>query len=329
MGHKEEQSGQELVEQERATLSHEGGRPLPFSLELFRNFDQSSVVVEPVEPLDSQFGRYGGRCFLLHNVLTAEECALLSQEMSGQMSPVKVRNDYRRNDRAIFDSPELAEVMWERVRPVASGLELLVDKQPGKQRLLSAEAGEDDCPDELRLGYGKEGIWRPVGLNESLRFCRYTAGGFFRPHCDGCFRRNQDEQSLFTCMFYLDGDLEGGETRFLRIDARLTDQNYLKPAAEDQVVASIPPERGLCILFFQPGLLHEGLDLQSGTKHILRTDVMFRRDPDSKPPQTAAQREALELVERAQEAEANHQCDLAAGLYRRAFKLDPQLERLF
>lgn len=135
--------------------------------------------------------------------------------------------------------------------------------------------------------------------------------------------------SLFTCMFYLDGGLEGGATRFLKFDSALNQETSLLPAPEDQIVATVQPEPGLCLLFFQPGLLHEGEDLKHGVKHILRTDVMFRREPGTGPQRTQQEQEAWSLAKQAEVAEAAGECDRACQLYRRAFKLDPKLERAF
>jgi len=262
---------------------------------------------------------------------------------SGDLERVQYRHDYRCNDRCIFDSRDLADVLWARVRPFAEGLVIGADTDDAsKQRLLSAEdtgssqeasRGAEEaparCPEELQIGYGRGGVWKPVGLNECLRFCRYSPGGFFRAHCDASFKRSEEEMSLFTCMFYLDGGLEGGATRFLKIDSTLNQETALLPAAEDQVLATVQPEPGLCLLFFQPGLLHEGEDLRQGIKHILRTDVMFRREPGTGPQRTPDEEKALQLAREAEVAEANGECDRACQLYRRAFKLDPKLERCF
>jgi len=314
-------------------VSHSGGLPVAFDLGRFAEFDAEGIVVRPVEPVDQLFARFGGRCLALRGALTPAECEFLVAEMSaaGTMEQVAYRHDYRRNDRCVFESRELADVLWRRVQPVAESLALWADPlKPEDQRLLDADdSNAQACPEELRLRKGDGGAWRPTGLNECLRFCRYNRGGFFRAHADASFRRSEDEMSLFTCMFYLDGDFGGGATRFLNIDATLTDQTYLQPAAEDQLLASVVPEPGLCLLFFQPGLVHEGEDLLWGTKHILRTDVMFRRDAGTGPRRTPQEAEAWALVREAQEAEANCECDRACKLYRRAFKLDPSLERAF
>jgi hypothetical protein len=315
------------VSKASADISQECGRSIEFSLDRFRHFDASAMQVDPVEPVDSHFGRYGGRCLLLRNVITKEECEYLIQHMSEDMETVRYRQDYRSNDRCIFESPELASILWSRVEPVARELSICVGADGASQHLLKQEAGS--CPEELQVGYGSVGVWHPTGLNECLRFCRYNAGGFFRAHCDASFRRSRDEKSLFTCMFYLNGDLDGGATRFLRVDTPLNPDNQYKVAEEHQVLASIPPEAGSCLLFLQPGLLHEGEDLRSGTKYILRSDVMFRRDPKSVAAQLSPQQlEAMRVLEQAQIAEERREFTQSIALYKRAFSLDPRLERM-
>merc|ERR1712051_938897 len=101
-------------------------------------------------------------------------------------------------------------------------------------------------------------------------------------------------------MFYLNGQLDGGATRFLKQSGETAQlSNAALERAKEDVLASVPPEAGLCLLFYQNGLLHEGEDLYSGSKYILRTDVMFRRDPSTKPERTPREAEALELARRA------------------------------
>lgn len=267
---------------------------------------------------------------VLRNVFTSEECEYLIENMGGKddMESVRYRHDYRRNDRTIFDSTELADLLWSRVASHAAGLSLYVDEDPTKQRLLAERGALGECPHELRVGHGREGVWHPSTLNNCFRFCKYNPGGFFRKHCDGCFHRGPDEQSLCTCMFYLNGDLDGGSTRFLHLDraGEYAAADQFRAAEAEDILASIAPEPGLCILFFQPGLLHEGEELRSGLKYILRTDVMFIRDPNTKPLLTPEQLQALEILGQAERAEENKQCDLACSLYRRAYKLDPRLE---
>ena len=96
-----------------------------------------------------------------------------------------------------------------------------------------------------------------VGLNERLRFYRYDSGQKFRYHFDGSFRRATGEQSLLTFMVYLNEDFEGGKTTFLN-----SEKTIVKPAT------------GM-MLAFRHEILHEGAEVLSGRKYVLRSDVMF------------------------------------------------------
>jgi prolyl 4-hydroxylase len=104
--------------------------------------------------------------------------------------------------------------------------------------------------------------WRnaiAVGLNERFRFYRYEPGERFAPHLDGAFERSDDEKSEFTFLIYLNDDFVGGETRFF-----------------NPGVFNVQPCAGSLLLFYHPQL-HEGAVIESGTKYVLRSDVMYRR----------------------------------------------------
>jgi len=99
--------------------------------------------------------------------------------------------------------------------------------------------------------------WRSVGLNERLRLYRYRPGQAFRWHADGPFVRGAEERSLYTLLVFLDAPERGGQTEF-------------------HGAPPIIPKPGLALLFWHP-LLHQGAEVEAGEKHVLRTDVMFRR----------------------------------------------------
>jgi prolyl 4-hydroxylase len=99
---------------------------------------------------------------------------------------------------------------------------------------------------------------RKVGINERFRCYRYAPGQRFAPHQDGAFRRSADEHSQLTLMVYLNAGFGGGTTHFLDF--------------EREVV----PRTGDALLF-QHRLWHEGSVVTSGTKCVLRSDVMYRR----------------------------------------------------
>ena len=92
------------------------------------------------------------------------------------------------------------------------------------------------------------------GLNERFRFYRYEKGQRFKRHIDGRFERSEVEESRITFMVYLNDDFEGGETKF-----------------DDTTVI---PKKGTALCFIHEQK-HEGAPIISGTKYVLRSDVMY------------------------------------------------------
>lgn len=97
-----------------------------------------------------------------------------------------------------------------------------------------------------------------IGVNERFRFYRYDPGQMFRWHRDGAYIRTNGERSRLTFMIYLNDDFKGGATRFQGFD--------------------VQPSTGTA-LFFVHQLLHEGGEVTRGRKYVLRTDVMYSRQP--------------------------------------------------
>jgi hypothetical protein len=137
-------------------------------------------------------------CVTVDNVLTAEECASfieLSETKGFEEALVNVGGgrqrlikDFRDSHRAIFDSPEIAEAIFQRV------------KQFIPSRFCSMNA---------------------VGINERMRVLRYSPGHVFHEHFDGSFVRGyeagerRNEASLITVQLYLNQGFKGGATRLL------------------------------------------------------------------------------------------------------------------
>lgn len=96
-----------------------------------------------------------------------------------------------------------------------------------------------------------------LGLNERLRFYRYDPGQRFNYHFDGSFRRETGEQSLLTFMVYLNEDFVGGKTTFLNFEE-----------------TTVIPKTGM-MLAFKHNIVHQGAEVLSGRKYVLRSDVMF------------------------------------------------------
>lgn len=112
---------------------------------------------------------------------------------------------------------------------------------------------KDEVPQEIR------GM-KLCGINERLRCYEYLPGQRFAPHSDGAFFRNEKEQSFYTYIIYLNEQFTGGETCFL-VEPEIT----------------IKPKTGSGI-FFQHPIIHEGVEVKSGTKYVVRTDLMYREE---------------------------------------------------
>lgn len=110
--------------------------------------------------------------------------------------------------------------------------------------------------------------WIPVGLNERLRLYRYDVGQLFDWHRDGHFDREIGERSQFTFMVYLNDDFEGGATSFR--------DEY--GGASIGGALQIRPRAGMALLFHHP-IWHRGDSVIAGRKYVLRTDIMYRREP--------------------------------------------------
>lgn len=171
-----------------------------------------------------------------HGALSPEACASLIARAEGvgfDDAPVttstgfKMIPELRNNTRVMLDDLVLAASLWEQL------------------------AG---------LFPATRGAWRAVGLNERLRFYRYTPGQRFAWHRDGCFARDDHERSRLTLMLYLNGDFDGGATEF-DLDEPL----------------SVKPEAGMA-LWFAHHVRHQGAEVTRGVKYALRTDVMYRRE---------------------------------------------------
>ena len=100
--------------------------------------------------------------------------------------------------------------------------------------------------------------WQLAGFNERMRFYRYGPGEYFKWHKDGTFVRSADCESFLTFMIFLNDSFEGGATEF----------RWEK----------IVPRTGMA-LAFPHRHLHQGSGIVSGTKYVLRTDVMYVRTP--------------------------------------------------
>lgn len=197
-----------------------------------------------------------GCSVLLRNLMSREEC----RDVVEQAERFGLRNcgynpRIRITDRVSIMGEDLAAVLFERLRPYVSDVEI-------------TRCGTNKMPLGIRDD-AKVGWWTPVGLNPCFRVCRYEPGGFFLPHHDGGFEYDADNISLKTVMVYLNDDFEGGQTNFYSQSQR----HYSDPDSS-KVIYELCPEVGSCVLF-NHWLVHDGGELHSGVKYILRSELMY------------------------------------------------------
>lgn len=127
------------------------------------------------------------------------------------------------------------------------------------------------------------------GINRRWRFYKYHPGDIFRAHIDpggwtgsgfddgvlipDCFG---DRVSRMTLLLYLNDEFTGGATRFFKDPHR----PQLGNAGNCSEVVSVEPSQGNVLCFFHGhhplSPWHEGASLLSGTKYVLRTDVLYK-----------------------------------------------------
>jgi predicted 2-oxoglutarate/Fe(II)-dependent dioxygenase YbiX len=127
-----------------------------------------------------------------------------------------------------------------------------------------------------------------MGLNGRFRFYRYGEGDFFSTHTDGSWPGSRvidnqlvanaypDRWSQLTFLIFLSDDFEGGSTQFL---VNKDDPSLPARRAQDAEIVNVRTPAG-SVLCFPHGrhplhCLHGSAVITSGTKYIIRTDVLY------------------------------------------------------
>ena len=290
---------------EKVQASEEHGRALDACLAPRADDAPGTTKLPLASPLDA---------FILDDVLSAEECAALRRcaeaaEYSFWNASTSTAT-FRNSDTVEITSAAVADELWRRVREHVVP-EVVV--QPG---------------DRFHEG-GLQGVWRACGVNTHLLFNRYKPGGHFSPHTDGATVVDMNHRSLYSMLVYLNRcDVGGGTALFApppgtSLGRFIRDEEgggiYRWPA--EWRVDEAPVEPGTVLVFSQD-TPHEGVPVGEGReKIIIRTDVMYRRDPPAFDDDVG--REAYRLHREAQTAEAGGDHMAAMRLYRHCRRLCP------
>ena len=209
-----------------------------------------SVHVERVE-IDSVAG-----VFQLLNVLSRSECQQLIRltESIGYLpdAAVSLPRSVRHNHSLTWLADDkTTDIIWQRCAPFMTDDQGIFDSK------------------------------QALGLNSRFRFYRYQPGDYFSPHTDGAWPGSKvidrqlvanafpDRWSQLTFLLFLSDEYEGGRTQF-----------YLRSNKRDEstVVSVQTPVGG--VLCFPHGMhplhcLHSSEEIVSGSKYIIRSDVLF------------------------------------------------------
>jgi hypothetical protein len=266
--------------------------------------------------------------YYIDHVMSAEECSKLREQIdksdslsfwcAGQDDNSDVRSFRNAQTIEIF-THSFAEKIWRRIH------HLLDDKM---SLVIPDDAEHPEYEREL------VGRWLPTGLNPDNLFARYPHYGSFAPHTDGRAIIDFNHRSHYTALVYFNTvpkDMGAG-TRFYdksavtRLEKRTINNTEYWTADESLITSAITAEEGRLLIFHQ-ALVHEGIPpVAPFLKYILRSDVIFERTP--KVCDSDKDKDAYRIFKQAEDLAENGDVQAAIPLFRKAFKLSPEMAQI-
>ncbi|CAM9242840.1 unnamed protein product [Ectocarpus fasciculatus] len=225
--------------------------------------------------------------------------------------------EYRNHKKMLAHSEEVAKLLLQRVTTVLSTIDQTV-----------VDCNEDNCKEFIQDGIGMRGVWALHSINPMFRLAKYDPLGHLGPHCDGDRIIDPiDHRSLKTFMVYLNDAYEGGATSFAHDhDLYVDPVKGIWCSPPEAIHSSVKAQKGDCLIFDHK-ILHEGQQVQSGHKYIIRSEIMYKKEPPrSQSEDDLKMEQAVRLFNEGINLEEQHYVDDAIKLYRRAYKLCPALE---
>ncbi|KAG8790157.1 hypothetical protein FRC12_012630 [Ceratobasidium sp. 428] len=189
--------------------------------------------------------------YIIDNFLSPDECAIFSKFITSlplvATPPPKKGEATRVNHRISFQSKDFAQVIYDALSP----------------HLPPLPCSETSVKNAV-----------PVGCNSNIRLYKYDPGQYFGAHYDESVRdKSTGWWSEWTILVYVTGHedgVEGGETVFYKPI----------PGVKGKTEEIVPPLTRGSVLIHRHGracMLHEGRQVDAGTKLVLRSDIMFAR----------------------------------------------------
>jgi hypothetical protein len=195
--------------------------------------------------------------FVLENFFSSEECDYYvnkAKEIGFHNLKNQYPEDYRNSERLSFLSDDIAALIWERLKNFLE---------------------KEDLNGKKPMNINVSGVWKPSRVNNGIKITKYTSGSFFKPHIDNVFIFNPQEITIHTILIYLNDEFEGGETNFCEIPEHGL-KSFLFNGISYKIIESIKPVKGRAIVF-ENYKCHEGSKLLSGTKYIMKTEIVFKQ----------------------------------------------------
>jgi predicted 2-oxoglutarate/Fe(II)-dependent dioxygenase YbiX len=148
--------------------------------------------------------------------------------------------------RTVINDQDAADAVWQQIKPHVT-----------KRRTHKSRDGDFSYGG---VGNIPDGEYEPFGVSPMFRFSKYVPGGSFGWHVDTCYAKGAHEVGMDTLLLYLNDDYVGGET-------------VLK-LVPDTVVMT--PKTGSAMAFYHHQT-HAGMEVQSGVKYLVRTEVLYRK----------------------------------------------------
>ncbi|KAG8961305.1 hypothetical protein FRC03_005563 [Tulasnella sp. 419] len=227
---------------------------------------------------------------VIDNLFTPEDCKklLAAAESSKEWERAAVNGppgsgegiviaSYRNSSRILYDDPELAGWIFEKLRPHLKDIE----KEAGEHHQRFGDRRAKSKPRFWNFGDSKVRLLR---VNERLRFLRYGEGEFFNRHCDAIYYTpDRKEISYYTLQIYLNGDketLEGGATRIWSNNKRSRDRDQANDEGGYGRWVDVEARMGRVLIFEQKagnhgGIVHSGEMVTRGEKISVRSDIMY------------------------------------------------------
>jgi hypothetical protein len=220
------------------------------------------------------------RIHSIKNIFTPDECNYLIQiaenagfnpsPPSGGGHGQTPRTGARTSQFYVKDDTEIANKIWDRLKSYV----------PKNLRSIK------EVPYMNSVTKGDE--YKPIGVNDHIRFYKYDPGQFILKHDDyrmSRFRydKNEDQyyeqMSFLTIVIYLNEDFSDGCTKFwtkYSQEGVKSHCRFIRDIEFTEADLTITPETGKAVIHDHM-VQHEGESPRKSTKYILRTDILHEK----------------------------------------------------